>query len=289
MSDGVIAYGRTDTWSSNQTSHAWMAKIDLEGNLVWEKMLSNEFDSEYIAAILENTDGSYAVFSRGDLKYFCLSQYTADGKETHFHKTEVGDYGIWNAARFEDGYIVQLGRNELTQIVKVDREGNITDSFTYNDESFYYFITDMIEFNGNIYLSAYAVPRLSDEEQNAGGRYEIANVLNYLFDNNIWEIASEELTPMVRDNYTALLLVCEPKTGKPQEFYSVKGSRGGKLSVSDTGNLLWNVESITSTFFSPATSSFTIGGTSYVFRYAFDTSGLLMSQEKTEEVVNFRK
>ena len=72
-------------------------------------------------------------------------------------------------------------------------------------------------------------------------------------------------------------------------FYSVKGSLGGKLSVSDTGNLLWNVESITSTFFSPATSSFTIGGTSYVFRYTFDTSGLLMSQEKTEEVVNFRK
>lgn len=289
VSDGVIAYGRTDTLSRNQKPHAWMAKIDMDGNIVWKKMLSNGFNREYISAVVENDDGSYAVFSRGDLKYFCLSQYAVDGKETHFHKTEVGNYGIWNAARFEDGYIVQLGRNELTQIVKVDREGNITDSFTYNDESFYYFITDMIEFNGNIYLSAYAVPRLSNEEPNAGGRYEIANVLNYLFDNNICEIASEELTPMVRDNYTALLLVCEPKTGKPQEFYSVKGSLGGKLSVSDTGNLLWNVESITSTFFSPVTSSFTIGGTSYVFRYAFDTSGLLMSQEKTEEVVNFRK
>lgn len=289
VSDGVIAYGRTDTLSSNQKSHAWMAKIDLEGNLVWKKMLSNGFNREYISAVVENDDGSYAVFSRGDLKYFCLSQYAVDGKETHFHKTEVGNYGIWNAARFEDGYIVQLGRNELTQIVKVDREGNITDSFTYSDENFYYSITDMIEFNGNIYLSAYAVPRLSNEEPNTGSRYELANVVKYLFDNNIWEIASEELTPMVRDNYTALLLVCEPQTGKPQEFYSVKGSLGGKLSVSDTGNLLWNVESITSTFFSPATSSFTIGGTSYVFRYAFDTSGLLMSQEKTEEVVNFRK
>ena len=292
VSDGVIAYGRTATWSSNQKSHAWMAKIDLDGNLVWKKMLSNGFDREYISAVVENNDGSYAVFSRGDLKYFCLSQYAVDGKETHFHKTEVGNYGIWNAARFEDGYIVQLGsymENEYAKIVKVDHEGNITDSFSYSDEDFYYSITDMIEFNGNIYLSAYAVPQLSNEEPNAGSRYELANVLKYLFDNNIWEIASEELTPMVRDNYTAVLLVCEPKTGKPQEFFSVKGSLGGKLSVSDTGNLLWDVESITSTFFSPATSSFTIGGTSYVFRYAFDTSGLLMSQEKTEEVVNFRK
>ena len=55
------------------------------------------------------------------------------------------------------------------------------------------------------------------------------------------------------------------------------------------GNLLWDVESITSTFFSPATSSFTIGGTSYVFRYTFDTSGMLISQEKTGEVVNYRR
>ena len=109
------------------------------------------------------------------------------------------------------------------------------------------------------------------------------------FDNNIWEISSDELTPMVRDNYTAMLLVCEPNAGKPQEYYSVNGSLGGKLSVSDTGNLLWDVESITSTFFSPATSSFTIGGTSYVFRYTFDTSGMLISQEKTGEVVNYRR
>ena len=147
----------------------------------------------------------------------------------------------------------------------------------------------MIEYNGNNYLSAYAVPRLANEDQSAGGRYEIAGVLNYLFDNNIWEISSDELTPMVRDNYTAMLLVCEPNAGKPQEYYSVNGSLGGKLSVSDTGNLLWDVESITSTFFSPATSSFTIGGTSYVFRYTFDTSGMLISQEKTGEVVNYRR
>lgn len=62
VSDGVIAYGRTDTWSSNQKSHAWMAKIDLDGNLVWQKMLSNGFDREYISAVIENNDGSYAVW-----------------------------------------------------------------------------------------------------------------------------------------------------------------------------------------------------------------------------------
>lgn len=287
VSDGIIAYGKNYTWSSNQMSYAWMAKIDVNGNLVWKKMLNHGFDREYIAEILENSDGSYAVFSRGDLKYFCLSQYAADGEEIQFYNVGATHWGIWNAARFGDGYLVQLGRNENAQIVKVDREGNMTESFSYSDEDFYYSITDMIEFNGNIYLSAYAVPRTDDRGASSG--YELEEVVRYLFDNNIWEISSEELTPMVRDKYTALLLVCDPKTGKPNEFYSVKGSLGGELSVSDTGNLLWDVESITSTFFSPATSSFTIGGTSYVFRYAFDTSGLLISQEKTDEVVNFRR
>ena len=92
---------------------------------------------------------------------------------------------------------------------------------------------------------------------------------------------------MVRDNYTAMLLVCDPTTGTPQEFYSVKGSFGGKLCLSNSGMLLWDVESITATFFSPATNAFTIVGTSYVFRYTFDSAGKLVSQEKTGETVSF--
>lgn len=292
VSDGVIAYGETYTWSSTQKSYAWMVKIDHDGNIIWKHMLYNGFDDEYIAAILENADGSYAVISRGDLKYFCLSQYSSDGKETHFRKTEVGNYGIWNAARFGDGYIVQFGSymtNEQAKIVKVDRAGNITDSFSYGGEDAYYYITDMIEFCGNIYLSAYTVPKLRNEDRNAGGRYEIAEILNTLFENNAWDISSEELTPMLRENYTAMLLICEPNAGEPREFYSIKGSFGGKLSVSDTGNLLWDAESITTSFFSPATSAFSIAGTSYVFRYTFDENGILISQEKTGETVGFWK
>ena len=129
----------------------------------------------------------------------------------------------------------------------------------------------------------------SGETGNAGGRYEIADVLDYLFSNNIWEISSEALTPMVRKNYTALLLICDPRSGTPLEFYSVEGSLGGKLAVSEEGALLWDVESIASTFFSPATSSFTIGGSCEVFRYRFGSDGLLLSQENTGETVPYHR
>jgi len=292
ISDGVIAYGETYRWSSDQTSNAWMVKIDSNGNQIWKCMLDHGFEDEYIAAVIENADGSYAVISRGDLKYFCLSQYTADGKQTDFQKTKVGNYGIWNAVGFGDGYLVQLGNymtNEHARIIKVDHAGNITESFSYGGEDAYYYITDMIEFDGRIYLSAYAVPRRSDADQNAGSRYEIDAILNYLFDNEIWEISSEELTPMVRDNYTAMLLVCDPTVGTPREFYSVKGSLGGKLSLSDSGMLLWDVQSITSTSFSPMTSAYTIRGECYVFRYTFDNTGALIQQDKTDEIAYYSR
>lgn len=292
VSDGVIVWGRTYTWSSTQNTYAWLAKISSGGEIQWKKMLHSVFADEYIAEVLENADGSYAVFSRGDLQYFCLSRYSAGGKELSCRQTEVGNVGIWNAARFGDGYIVQLGnvtQGETARIVKVDRDGTITDSFSYSGEDAYYYLTDMIEYNGNVYLSAYAVPRLPDENDNAGGRYEIANVLNYLFDNNVWDISSEKLTPMVRENYTALLLICDPKSGTPMEFYSVEGSLGGKLAVSEDGQLLWNAESIAATFFSPYTSSFTIGGSCEVYRYAFGSDGVLLSQEKTGEVTPYHR
>ena len=292
VSGGVIAYGETLTQSSGQPTRAWITKIDDSGNILWNKMLLNGFEDEYIAAVLENSDGSYAVFSRGDLQYFCLTQFSRDGQELSSKTTDTGGYGIWNAARFGDGYLVQLGsylENEYAKIVKMDREGNITDTFSYSAGDADYYLVDMIEFDGNIYLSAYAVPKLRAEEPTYGGRSEIARILDYVFNQNEWEVPSEELTPVVRENYSAILLVCDAGGGAPMEFYSVQGSLGGSLSVSSSGELIWNVHSIASTFYSPSTSSFTIGGTCAVFRYTFGENGALLLQEKTDETAVFRR
>ena len=191
-------------------------------------------------------------------------------------------------ARFGNGYIVHLFSNvdnEYAKIVMVDHEGNITESFSYSSEDSKYYITDMIEFENKIYLSAYAIPRYGNEEY----QREIDKILEYIYNDKISDFFGEELTNIVKENYTAILLVCDPKSGKPQEFYSVKGSLGGKLALSDSGELLWDVERITRTFYSPFTSSFSIGGDCYVFRYTFDSSGLIVNQEKTGEITAFRK
>jgi len=293
ISDGkLIVYGQSPIYSSSQQSYAYMALIDQDGTILWETKLENGFRAEYIGAILP-ADGKIVVFSSGDYRYLCLSEYDLDGNALSSHKTEVGNYEIWNAAKLGDGYIVQLGSymtSEHARIVKVSSDGRILDSFAYDSDDSYYYITDMIEYNGCMYLSAYSVPVLENEEKNAGGRYDIAAVLNYIFDNKMFDISSEELTKLVRDNFTAVLLVCNPASGTPREFYSVKGSLGGKLALDDSDKLSWDVESITDTFFSPATTSaFTIGGASHVYRYTFDENGTILSQEKTDEIVRFMR
>mgnify|MGYP000849545663 FL=1 len=290
VSDGkIIVSGKKN--AGLQHSYAYMALIDNDGTILWETKLENGFKNEYIGAILP-ADEKIVVFSRGDYKYLCLSEYDLKGNALSFHKTEVGNYGIWNAAKLGDGYIVQLGsyiNDKNARIVKVSSDGVIMDSFTYDSDDSYYYITDMIEYNGCIYLSAYSVPVLENEEKNAGGRSDIVAVLNYIFDNQMFNISNEELTKLVRDNFTAVLLVCNPASGIPQEFYSVKGSLGGKLALSDSDKLIWDVESITNTSYSPATSAFTIFGASYVYRYTFDENGTILSQEKTGEIVRFMR
>jgi hypothetical protein len=283
--DGTAVWG----WSK-VLSYGWFAQVDDEGTVMWTRLLNHGFSNEYIAAVLSNGDDTWAVISRGDLKYLCLSCYDMDGNELSFKKTDVGNLGVWNAARLGDGYIVQVG-NRLSRdtalLFKLDREGNVLESFTYEGDDCEYYLTDMVEFGGQVYLSSYAVPKQTDE----GGRHEIAGVLDFVFskENSGWDISSEELTPVVRDNYTAVLLLCDPLDGTTKTFYSVKGSLGGKLSVNDAGQLAWDVESITSTFSSPATSSFTIGGTCKVFRYNFNAAGNLTQQVDTGETVPYRR
>lgn len=285
---GTAVWGYSDTWSSEQGVHSTVARLDGSGNILWQRQLDHGFEREYIAAVVDNGDGTWAVVSRGDYKHLCLSQYDTDGNEMCNYAAEVGNLGIWNVVCLGDGYLVQLGNTsagETARLVKLSREGGTLDTFVYEGEDCDYTVTDMIEFEGRVYLSAYAVPKQTD----GGGRHEIADILAYLFDNNIWEISSEELTPMVRDNYTAVLLLCDPEGGAPETFYSVRGSLGGKLAVNDAGELTWEVESVVNTFFSPATSSFTIGGTCQVFRYTFDAAGALASQEDTGEAVPYRR
>ena len=294
----------TAVWGHNENDfrQGRVALVDGSGSILWNEPLDHGFGSETVASVLADDDGTFAVISRGDYKYLCLARLGADGKEQSFRKTEIGSLvGIRAAARLGDGYIVMLSNSYtgVTSLIwKLDRDGNLTDSFRYEAEDCDYYITDMIEFGGRVCLSAYSVPKQKDD----GGRHEIADILHYLFtekteplpsegsgNSHTEFITSEELTSLLRDNYTAVLLLCDTGDGDPHAFYSVKGALGGKLAVNGEGQLEWETESFVDSIYSPFTSSFTIGGTCRVFRYTFDTSGRLLSQTDTGEIVTYRR
>ena len=284
--EGTVVWGYRLGSSAAPATTAWAACVDEDGTVLWQHDLRHGFRNyEQIGAVLTNGDGSWAVISRGDGNKLCLTILDKTGKETYFHKTDVGNQGLWGAARLGDGYLVHLGsynNGSYAHLVRMDREGNITDAFSYEADDCVYRITGMAEFEGQVYLSAYAFPV---PKKNAGSRDEIGNLMETLWamDNYGFDITSEELTPLVRENYTAVLLICDPAGGTPRTFWSVKGSLGDTLEVNAAGQLEWSVKRIDSSFYSPATSAFSIGSVCSIFRYTFDGSGALTGQTDSGE------
>lgn len=288
--DGIAIWGHSGQRSTVTSSFAWIALVGGDGTVKWQRRLDHGFELEDVAAVLNNEDGTWTVISRGHVRYLCLANFDSDGNELFFNKTEVGVYGIRNAKRLGNGYIVQLGSYdppEAALLYRLDRDGRVMETYSYDSEDSAFHITDMAEFGGRVYLSGYSVPGKADEHSR-----EISGILSKLVPGAVTSetsISPEVLTPMVQDNYTAVLLICDPEEGTPETFYSVKGSLGGKLSVNGTDKLEWDVESIVSTVYSPLTSAWSIAGVCEVFRYEFDESRNLTGQEKTGETVTFAR
>ena len=294
MEGGTVVWG---TWSAfaAQSTHAWVSFVDDSGKKTWRTTtLANDCKNyEVIATVVDNGDGTIEVISHYDYKYIALNRFDRDGKVLSVRTIETDNYSVKNAARIGSGYLLSMGKwdmNETNLLWKVDEDGNVLDQYSITSDDCVYFITDMAEFGGRIYLSCYSVPKQSDQY---GRLQEIEGILKKIQERVkgqiSWDVPSEELTAMLRENYTAVLFRCDPDGGSPENFYSVKGSLGGRLYVDGAGYLEWDTESITSSFYSPATSSFTLGGNCKVFQYDFDTSGSLVHQEDTGETGPYRR
>lgn len=287
VSGGTVVWGSSDSLSWEDTTSGYVAFVDESGEWRWQRRLEHGFERESISAVVDNGDGTFAVLGRGYSDTLCFSLYDLKGNELRFKKTEIENLtNLMNAARLGDGYMVQL--NNISgagnaEIVMLDSYGNITDNIVYEGEDCGYYITDMAEFEGRLYLSAYAVPEQTDK----GDRYEVAGIIDRIHQRGGLEISYEELTPILRDNYTAVLLLCDPHGGEPKQFYSAKGSLGGKLIV-ENGELKWDVNSVIGARFSPYTSSYSFAYDCQVYRYTFESSGKLAKCEKTDETVSYK-
>lgn len=286
LSDGgIVVYGNGSIIKRDRS----IIRLGKNGEVLLDHILKNE-EISAIKAVVENADGSLTAFSMGwaeEKKCLCINQISADGQDILFKAIEMEDNFINCAARLGDSYLLQLGNR--SRIVKMDREGNITEAFSYSEADVDYFIQDMIEFNGKVYMSAYAVPK-SEGESFWGKIFKELDVAGYLerVKNGEEERDSKkfDITDRFQKQFTAVLLVCDASTGQPQEFYSVKECRGKALAINDAGMLVWNVEDILSAYFTPWFSSRLMEGTSCLYRYTLDHTGKLVSQEKDNKITN---
>lgn len=125
VSGGTAVWGETPTWSSEQTAYPWLARVDQAGNVLWQRPLEHGFERGSISAVVDNGDGTWAVFSRGDFETICLSRFSETGEELSFRKTELNKNSIRNAVPLGEGYLVQLDHGpdgELAHLVRLDRE-----------------------------------------------------------------------------------------------------------------------------------------------------------------------
>jgi len=266
----------------------WVALVGDDGTIIWANDYFEGHNDEHIDSVVNMGNGTIAVFSVADNNIMCIRYIDTERQTSSYHQTKT-DYQylhILNAARFGEGFIIQVNRSKFNLI---DYEGNIYDTLSYRDDKYVYNFTDMIEFQGHLYLSAYTHPKSDDCNLGREGGYAIKYMLDKILsgEKSSGEFTSEELTPLIRDSYTAVLLVCDLKDGIPEVFYTVNGSKGGKLSVNNMGELQWNVESITTGYEAIYSNSHTFYGTCKVFRYTFDENGKLLNQEETGEITGY--
>ena len=279
---GTIVWGRTD---KVRTTGVWLARIDTAGQILWEKTVRHGFEQESAVTVLDDGDGTFTLVTQGDSQV-CVSRYDADGNELSTLNAPLDEYGVAAATRLGDGYLLQLRKWNDQCLVRMDADGTMHDPFRIEGDDCDYFISDMVEFEGKIYLSARAVPPAEPKRKYRNDLTAV--LLDIMWRPDVREMTSEELTPLIRSNYTAVLLVLDPESGKPETFYSVEGCLGSYLHVRGTGKLEWEVQSITSSRYR-GLNSYTVDGKMEIWQYTFDENGELLLQEDTGNTETFTR
>ncbi|MCR5808312.1 MAG: hypothetical protein K6G56_01980 [Clostridiales bacterium] len=285
----VVAVGYS---GPSYVTHTTLTRIDGNGNVLWKKPLG-ETDETFCAALYE-ADGGFAVFGRKDGS-FRFTRLDMDGNTVLRKVTKGFTKGILNAAHYKDGYLIQLFdrmRGEFASFAKVGADGCVTEEYSFSAKDEEYHIADMIEYGGRIYLSGYAVPYDTESEYGSPGmRDQLMPIMLYcakkMSETGVNDIP--ELTRMMQEHYTAMLLRIEPEDGSTEDFCEVKGGFGGRLGVDENGLLTWEVCGISCMEYSPATNAFSFYGLARTVRYGLNAEGLIEYKLDTGEYESFVK
>ena len=260
--------------------------LDSNSTVIWCK----DYDSR-----MPRPNVHYILYQNGNCVLFCDSFYSdymwiltidMDGNYVSDRYTAYDSRGEWvkKVVPVGDTYLMLKG-DQLMQ----EKDGRVQNTVNFGTETENYQITDMVEFNGLVYLSGRIVPKSSGKNQK-----DILDRYIQRFGETL--CTGEELTEFFREQYTAVLLICDPDSGEPRQFYTVPGASGSSLEVKDD-KLSWNVnryadaEHIGNTF-EKAQACYNAGGgfgliKADVWRYVFNPFGQVVGEKDTGKSVDF--
>lgn len=287
--DYLIIYGsELYYYSTEVTKKTYITKVSSNGLIIWQQEFN---DAKRFYRIIINDDDSLIVFTNktSNNSYLIIYHLDSNGVIIDSFENYFQDYQVKDVVKLEEFYLVYLqDENMNCKFAKVCFDGRLEDEICYHDANYVYFFTDMIEYEGQVYLSAYTVPYY--EDMNSGSRAEIRYILDSVFklEENDSIVTDEYVLNLFKNQYKAVLLICDKSNGNLNTFYSVDGGVGSNLIIQND-NLIWNVEYFESMMFSPLTSSYTFGGVTQIYNYIFDELGQFIGVNKTDELRIFRR
>lgn len=196
--------------------------LDSESNVIWQKDYNSRMHQPGVNYILYD-EGNCTLFTASN---DCMWILTIDmeGNLVSERYAEYDARGEWikKVVPMGDGYLMLKG-DRLMQ----EKDGKVQSTVTFGNGDDYYEITDMVEFNGLVYLSGRIVPSIQYES----GKWSKGLYGLYQEQFGGKTPSAEEQLQFMKDHHTAVLLVCDPDSGEPQQFYTIPGASGSHLSV----------------------------------------------------------
>lgn len=281
LDDCIILYGRNERTSSKEIKNVWIAKLDKEGNKVWDKLIEND-KNENVIDIVVDDEIIYLLTGVLDVDagslYANLLQINMDGQLNNRVVTNLK--GANEMFQYKNGLYVKHSYDDQDMISRLKNDGKSEMIFENESKDLGYDIIDILVYNDKMYISANEVNL--GEYKDLSGFVDSYENPNYAKDSNIY--MDEKQRNAFMNQHRAYLFVYDEDM-KCKELKIEENLLASGIGVNEEEQLLWHVNSIEKGKILPMTSVGGIYTLEFVYEYVFDETGNLLSNDRLEYAI----
>ncbi len=291
--DYIVACGARYTYDDDNAVYPWLAMFGADKKIIWEINTDNGVNQEVFAGVSVEGNAIYALSGRKfgvDYK-LAITKVDMNGEVLDYRVTEAGCEAIGCTEKLGDSYFISTYSNDNKEkVVKVEGDDSVT-TILVNDSEYRYVVQDMMVYNNKLYISCYEVP----EGEYIGNHEEYSSINEELMDKKNYKGSIGEIyfdrkqMEILRDNYTAYLFAWDEEAGACTNVYTEKQAVGTELYKNEDGQLVWKVQKFDKGLYSLGTSSFSVETINSIHEFVFDESEKLLSKNKMDKCVYFRR